>query len=372
VNFPVKDPYPKKHLAVMGIKGLPAQGGGERVAEAIIDAALANGYRVTLYAKKSYLQKDILPKNLKVVSIYDLPGKHLNAFSFGMLSALHALFCRNFDFIHLHCADFGYIVPLLRLRYKVIGTSHGAEYHRDKWGRIAKWCFQLFEIPFVRLTNVCTSVSKSLAEYYSQKYGKDVLYIPNGINPYQAQGANVSGKYSLPPDYILFCAGRIIPSKGCDLLLEANRRLGLKVPVVVIGDMYSDAAYKKHLLDLAEPNVIFLDFISSKDELFELIRNCRFFVFPSSYEAMSMILLEVASLKKAIVCSDIPENVEAIGPNAVYFASANISDLQEKIEYALSYPEKMTQMAEAAYSWVMQHRQWQKITKSYLELYEGF
>lgn len=355
----------------MGIKGLPAKGGGERVAEAIIDAALANDYRVTLYAKKSYLKENNLLSNLEIIPIHDLPGKHLSAFSFGLLSTLHALFWRKYDLIHLHYADFGYLVPLLRLRYKVLGTSHGAEYYRDKWGRIAKWCFRLFEFPFVRMTNVCTSVSKSLAEYYSRKYGKDVLYIPNGINPYQAQGTNLSEKYSLPLEYILFCAGRIIPSKGCDLLLEANRRLGLKVPVVVIGDMDGDAAYKKHLLDLAEPNVIFLNFISSKDELFELIHNCRFFVFPSSYEAMSMILLEVASLKKGIVCSDILENVEAIGPNAVYFASAKISDLQEKIEYALSYPEKMTQMAEAAYSWVMQHRQWQKITKSYLELYEG-
>ncbi|MGB8993041.1 MAG: glycosyltransferase family 4 protein [Desulfobaccales bacterium] len=363
---------PPKHVAVMGIKGLPAKGGGERVAEVIIDAALANDYRVTVYAKKSYLKETNLPKNLEIIPIHDLPGKHLSAFSFGLASAFHALFRRNYDLIHLHYADFGYIVPLLRLRYKVLGTSHGAEYHRDKWGSMAKWCFQLFEMPFVRLTNACTSVSKSLAEYYSRKYGKDVLYIPNGINPYQARGVNLSKKkYRLPPGYILFCAGRIIPSKGCDLLLEANRRLGLKVPVVVIGDMEGDVAYKKYLLELAEPNIVFLNFISSKDELFELIRNCRFFVFPSIYEAMSMILLEVASLKKGLVCSDIPENVEAIGPHAVYFASANISDLQEKLEYALRYPEKMTQMAEASYSWVMQHRQWQEITKSYLELYAG-
>jgi len=370
VNSPVSNQYPKKHLAVMGIKGLPARGGGERVAEAIIDAALAGGYRVTVYAKKSYLQENHLPPNLEIIPIHDLPGKHLSAFSFGVLSALHALFLRNYDLIHLHYADFGYIVPLLRLRYKVLGTSHGAEYHRDKWGRIAKWCFRLFEIPFVRLSNVCTSVSKPLAEYYSRKYGKDVRYIPNGINPYQAPGGTVSAKYSLPPDYILFCAGRIIPSKGCDLLLEANRRLGLKAPVVVIGDMEGDAAYKKHLLDLAEPNVIFLNFISSKDELFKLIRNCRFFVFPSTYEAMSMILLEVASLKRGIVCSDIPENLEAIGVHAVYFESGKAGSFQEKIAYALAHPEEMEILANDAYKWVMQYRQWQKISTSYLELYE--
>lgn len=355
----------------MGIKGLPARGGGERVAEAIIDAALAHDFRVTLYAKKTYLQKESLPKNLEAVPIPDLPGKHLSAFSFGLLSSLHALVRGKYDLIHLHYADFGYIVPLLRLRFKVLGTSHGAEYQRDKWGRMAKRCFRLFEIPFVRLTNLCTSVSKALAEYYSIRYGKEVRYIPNGINPYQPQGSNGLGKYNLPPEYILFCAGRIIPSKGCDLLLEANRRLGLEVPLVVIGDLEGDAAYRKHLLDLAEPNVTFINFISSKDELFQLINNCRFFVFPSSYEAMSMILLEVASLKKGIVCSDIPENLEAIGVHAVYFESGKVGSLQNQITYALAHPAEMEMLAEAAHHWVMQHRQWQEITRAYLDLYES-
>lgn len=353
----------------MGIKGLPAKGGGERVAEAIIKEALAHNYRITLYSKKSYLEKNQVPENLEIISIPELSGKHLSAFSFGLFSTLHALFQRNYDFIHLHYADFGYIVPLLRLRYKVIGTSHGAEYHRDKWGKLAKWCFRLFEVPFVCLTNICTTVSKPLAEYYAQKYQKRVIYIPNGINPYQFKESQSLLKYNLPPNYILFCAGRIIPSKGCNFLLQANRQLENKPPLVIVGSFDMDASYKEYLLSLAEPNVIFIDFISSKDELFELIRNCQLFVFPSTYEAMSMILLEVASLKKGIICSNIPENVEAIGTNALYFESGQVNSLREKMEYALEYREEMAKLGQAAYEWVMQHRRWQDIIKIYLDLY---
>jgi glycosyltransferase involved in cell wall biosynthesis len=363
-----------KHIAVMGIKGLPAKGGGERVAEAIIKEALAAGYRVSLYAKYSYYEKDNIPSNLEIVLIRDFKGKHLSAFSFGLFSCLHALLFRNYDLIHLHYADFGYIVPLLRLRYKVISTSHGAEYNRDKWGKIAKLCFRLFEVPFIKYSNICTSVSASLAEYYQKKFNKKVIYIANGVNLQEIENLAPGEliKYNLPVNqYILFCAGRIIPSKGCDTLLQANRLLQLDIPLVVIGDMDSYPTYKEYLLNLSERNVKFINFISSKSDLFGIIANCRFFVFPSTYEAMSMILLEVAALKNGIVCSDIPENREAIGENAIYFESGQVDSLCDKIRYALINPDKMAEIGEKAYNWIKENRNWQELTKSYLKLYDG-
>jgi glycosyltransferase involved in cell wall biosynthesis len=364
---------PNRHIAVMGIKGLPAKGGGERVAEAIIKEALAADYRVSLYAKCSYYENDNIPDNLRIVLIRDFKGKHLSAFFFGLFSCIHALLFNNYDLIHLHYADFGYIVPLLRLRYKVISTSHGAEYNRDKWGKLAKLCFKLFEVPFIKYSNICTSVSASLTGYYQKKYHKKIIYIANGVNLQEANNYPYGelAKYDLLPNqYMLFCAGRIIPSKGCDTLLQANRLLQLNMPLVVIGNMESDPYYKEHLLNLAERNVKFIDFISCKRELFGIIANCRFFIFPSTYEAMSMMLLEVAALKKGIVCSDIPENHEAIGENAIYFQSGLVDSLCDKIEFALKNSNKMAEIGEKAYHWIEENRDWKKLTKSYLKLYD--
>jgi glycosyltransferase involved in cell wall biosynthesis len=363
---------PSKHIAVMGIKGLPAKGGGERVAEAIIKEALDQGYRITVYAKKNYYEQHDIPDNLKIILIRDLPGKHLSAFSFGIISCIHALLFGNYNLIHLHYADFGYIVPLLRLQYKVMVSSHGAEYNRDKWGKLAKLCFKLFEFGFIKYSNIRTCVSAPLTKYYEQHYGKKVFYIPNGINPSEFENLpqDVLEKYKLNKNqYILFCAGRIIPSKGCDVLLQANRLLGVNVPLIIIGDMGSDPSYKKYLMGLAEANVRFIDFISSKSELFSIAANCRFFVFPSAYEAMSLMLLEVASVKKGIVCSDIPENYETIGENALYFKTGQVDSMCNKIKYALEHPHEMEEMGERAYQWVIKNRNWQKITQAYLKLY---
>ena len=53
-----------------------------------------------------------------------IPGKHLRPLSLMLLSAFHALFFGDYDFIHLHNAEACFVAPLLRLRYRILATSH--------------------------------------------------------------------------------------------------------------------------------------------------------------------------------------------------------------------------------------------------------
>ena len=363
-----------KHIAILGIKGLPSKGGGERVAEAIIDKAVNKGFKVSVYAKKNYSPRDELPTHVKMILINHLPGKHLSAFSYGLLSAFHALLFGKYDLIHLHYADFGFLVPFLRLRFKVIGTSHGAEYNRDKWGKLARLTLQIFEYFFVKYTNVCTSVSKSLANYYRTKYNKNIKYIPNGIhfNYYLDSSKDYYKKYYLTRNaYIFFASGRIIPSKGLEYLLIANKKLDLKIPIIIAGNVESNVEYQRKLKNLDSGNVKYIGFIKSKEELYNLIQNSKFFVFPSTYEAMSIVLLEVASLKKGIICSDIIQNIDTIEDNALYFRSADPVDLSHKIKYALENPHEINLIGEKAKKWVMLNRNNDVINNRYIKLYQN-
>ena len=362
------------HIAILGAKGLPAKGGGERVAEAIIKKAIKDGFRITLYGKKDYCRPVNYGPNFKMITITEIKGKHLSAFSFGLLSALHALMFGKYDLIHLHYADFGYIVPLLKLKFKVIATSHGAEYNRDKWGKLAKLFFRFVEGPFVKYSNICTSMSKRLSDYYSQKYKKKVYFIPNGADILQDVkfGCSANIKYNLPiNDYMLFAAGRVISSKGCDLLLLANKNLNSEIPLVIIGGLEGDVGYKFYLESLSKPNIKFVNFIEKKEDLFEIISNSKFFIFPSTYEAMSMMLLEVAFLKKGVVCSDIQENYDAIGNNAIFFKFGNYEDLANKIDFALRNQSVMDELGQKAYQYVKEKRNWEAITDYYIQLYKS-
>ena len=115
-----------------------------------------------------------------------MPGKHLESSLFYLLSAIHALLFGNYDLIHLHKIDAGFVAPILRLRYKIIATSHESSYLRDKWSKPVKSILRFFEYLLVKFPDKITSVSSPLVDIYKRKYKRSAEYIPNGVNSEKA------------------------------------------------------------------------------------------------------------------------------------------------------------------------------------------
>ncbi|RLA99212.1 MAG: hypothetical protein DRG83_13360 [Deltaproteobacteria bacterium] len=363
-----------KKIAFIGIKGLPSKGGAERVVEAIA-LRLCDQYDVSVYCSSKYTPAKFRMHRIKLLRVPTISGKYLHTPSLVILSSLHALFFGNYDLIHLHNAEISFVLPLLRMRYKIIATSHGPAYARAKWGLLAKVFMRGMDALFTLFGTSVTSVSHTMALYYSKRFKKRVEYIPNGveINP----NIDISAAMQLlkannvnPKEYVLFVAGRIEPTKGCHLLLEAFREIDCKIPLLVVGDLDQVLSYKQNLLELADERTKFIPFISSKEVLFGLVKETRLFVFPSTVEAMSMMLLEAASLGVPILASDIPENTKVLDKYALFFKSGDVGDLRDKLLWALDNPEKMKQLAEGAKSWVLKNYSWDRIVKRYERLYE--
>jgi glycosyltransferase involved in cell wall biosynthesis len=364
----------RQKIAFLGIKGLPAQAGVDRVVEAIVQRIVKDEYQPTVYCSSRVVQKGTHYPGVHIQRIPVLPGKHLHAASLFMLSALHALCFGNYDLIHVHNVEACFVLPLLRLRYRVIATSHGAAQRLDKWGRLAKTLISLTEYPYIRYASCATSVSQPMAAYYQRKYGKFIHYLPNGVAESQVDEAaaqtilEASGTEA--NQYILFAAGRIIPSKGCHLLLEAFRSLEDDLKLLIVGDTAQVHGYRQQLEKLADSRVRFIPFIADKDILFGLIRAARLFVFPSMVEAMSMMLLEAASLGTSMICSSIPENTAVLPDCVLLFESGNASDLRIKLRWALDHPVEMAAFAQTAQNWVRQTYAWDDIVRQYEFLYQ--
>lgn len=360
-------------IAYLGIKGLPSKGGAERVVESIVHR-LAKQHELTVYCNSRYTPRDVQVRGIRLVRIPTLAGKYLQAISLFVLSALHALFKGDYDLIHVHNAEACFVVPLLRLRYRIVATSHGPAYARDKWGWLGKRLIRLNDYFFTWFPNTLTCVSRPLAEEYERKYGRKVHYLPNGVedDPSLDMKATVTTLKAnrVTDDYILFAAGRLDPTKGCHLLLQAFAGLKDDVQLVVVGDMGTLPAYGRKLQQMADERVRFIPFIQSKAELFGIVQNARFFVFPSTVEAMSMMLLEVASLGVPVICSDIPENTSVLGKHALYFRSGDVDDLANKLRWALDHGEAVRGFGNAAQVWVKQNYSWDAIAERYEKLYK--
>ena len=94
--------------------------------------------------------------------------------------------------------------------------------------------------------------------------------------------------------------------------------------------------YNSELLELSESlDIDFIGMIKEVGELNNIIVNSELFVFASSFEAMSMMLIEVVSLKVPMICSDIPENTSIFNDNEMtFFETDNVNDLAEKLLFA--------------------------------------
>lgn len=354
--------------AVIGLKGLPAFGGAATVGENIIDQ-LKDQYNFTVYSISSHTNLKTGNYNgYQQIVFKKIPFKKLNTLYYYILSALHALFLGKYNFVHLHHRDAAFIIPLLRLRYKVILTTHGMVLTK-KWSKYSS-LFIFQDKLFLKMANSISCVSKKDQEFVANITRKKyIVYIPNGVN--------ISNDLSHNQKIykICFAAGRIVPDKGCHTLLKALVKINFQDSIVIIGDLNQIPSYKTELLELSKslPNVLFTGLITDKSSLYKYISQSEIFVYPSIIESMSMMLLEVASLKTPIMCCDIRENKDIFDSTEVlYFEPNSTEDLINKLDIAINDKQTMCALSEAAFIKVQKNNNWKDIAKQYQEIYNKY
>lgn len=360
----------KPRIAVIGLKGLPAFGGAASVGENII-GQLKDKYDFTVLSVSSHTSAGNTSVNgIRQVVFKKRGSGALNTFIYYWKSLFYVLF-RRFDLIQLHHAESGFITPFLRLKYKVIVTFHGIYNYKDpKFTGMQNWLFRFSEKLNVKFANTVISVSNPDAAYIKEKYGRKIQYIPNGINISETALSIIEHKK--PEDYILFAAGRIYDIKGLHLLLEAMKSAGNNTLIRIAGDLEQIPAYKSQIEAMSEGlNTEFLGMIKDKNMLMKLVANAKLFIFPSLTEAMSMMLLEVVSMKTPVIASDIPSNKEIFTSDEMLFFQSNDSaDLREKLQFALNNPEQMCKKAELAFEKLSASYTWDVISEQYSNLYQ--
>lgn len=353
-------------IGVIGLKGLPAFGGAATVGENIINE-LKNEYQFTVYAVSSHTSHEGQQEGYYQIVFKKFFFKKFNIFFYYLKSAFHSLFRAKYDIIHIHHTDGAIIIPLLRLKYPVIITSHAQPQINDKWPGMVKLFFRISEKIALRFANKITAVSILLVRTYQQMTSRKIYYIPNGINLNQ----KISKEPVIKEDYIMFSAGRIIPLKGLHILLQAMHHIELNQKLLVIGDLEQMPSYKEEILRLSEGiNIEFIPLIKEKPVLLNYVKHAIFFVFPSYNENMSLMLLEAAFTKTPLICSDIPANTDIFNEDEVLFFKTNdIDDLSKKIIFAFGNPEVLKTKANKAYCKVEVDYNWIKIAGLYTALY---
>jgi len=356
-------------IAILGIKGVPGHHGVEVVVDSLLPHLSALGHEITVYGYYSYCEPSTDYHGALVVPVKGSRKKNIEMFSHMWHSSIDTR-SHDFDIIHIHSADPCILAWVPRARYGLVATSHGQAYIRKKWNVAARSMSKFAERFFIRVPRIKTSVSKPLADYYNEKYGAGVKYIPNGIVFRDKPPVHLLEKWGLETGGYLFCsAGRIEKTKGLSTLVEAYRRLDPGMPLIVAGGgSATDEAYFEKLRKNSPEGVRFVGFLTG-DEFFALYAHAKVFVFPSEYEAMSMALLEGLSFGTPTVFSDIPENRAVADGIGFAFKVSNTDSLVKQLEFVLGHPEEAARAGERAAAYVRAEHSWEAVARLYDAVY---
>ncbi len=370
-------------IAMIGHKRIPGRSGGvETVVEELSTRMAEKGHNVTVYNRNSGEEKLKEYKGVKIAEVRTFRNSSLNAMVYSLFATLRCIF-KRYDVVHFHAEGSCAMLPLAKLfRKKTVATIHGLDWQRNKWGGFASKYILFGEKMATKYADEIIVLSENVKNYFKEKYNRETLFVPNGINPVTPEGIDeINQKFGLEKDgYILFLA-RITPEKGLDYLIDAYKKLNTDKKLVVAGAIEPETDYINSVLQKAKgfDNIIFTGFVSGKT-LSALFTNCYVYVLPSDIEGMPMSLLEAVGYDARVIVSDIPENTACLDGYGNSFEKGNVDSLKEILDFCLKNPklkssdfkkESTEEQTKAKREELMLKYDWNAITDRTIEIYQS-
>jgi glycosyltransferase involved in cell wall biosynthesis len=363
-------------VAMIGQKGYPPiHGGIERHVAELGQRLVELGFAVDIYSRPHYSRLDGATDRagLTVLRRPSIATKHLDAISHTFLASLDVL-RRPVDIVHYHALGPGLLAWMPRLfgrRCGVVTTVHGLDWERAKWGPFARAVLKAGERASARLPHRTIVVSRALRHHYRDRYRRVADFIPNGITPPRIHDASVLRGHGLPERFVLFAA-RLVPEKGCHLLLEAHARLPADLrreyPLLIAGDAGFTDRYADGLRRAAHPEAVFLGYVHG-EVLEALFSHAAVLVLPSSMEGLSITLLEGMGYGRCCLVSDIPPNLEAAGGHAAVFPSGDARQLGAQLARLLADPGLRAELGAQAQLHAIENYSWDLVAQRTADLY---
>jgi glycosyltransferase involved in cell wall biosynthesis len=233
------------------------------------------------------------------------------------------------------------------------------DWKRAKWGPLARRLIRMADWTSVRFPTLCSSVSRAQCEDLERRFGRRVRLIPNGVSPAEPVPPQLILGLGLQPDRFLLFLSRLVPEKGLHLLIEAHERLRPELPLVVAGAGTHSGGYEAAMRAHASESIRFLGFVSGRLRQ-ELLCHASLVVQPSEIEGLSNTVLEAMSYGRAVLASDIPENLEAIGDCGYRFAAGSSTALESALRDLLARPDNLRQTGLRARERVLREFTWDR------------
>lgn len=356
----------------------PSWGGGEQFVYDLSRRLLADARRVVLVSRPSA----VIGQRVATLRApyHTLPMKGVADMLSALMLARLILKYRP-DTIHVHHFKDAFTAAYARLlcrafgfRPRIVLTRHLVKPGKRGW--IYRWLYgQIDRIAFVS--------ELARREFLAGKPAVNpskLCVIPNSVpeigeKPLAEELPDLRRKFGIDPGTpLLFFCGRLVPEKGCDVLIKACAQLkGRPFALFVAGNGTSE--YETFLKDMTEQAGIgrqthFLGFVQ---DVRSLLKQADLCAFPSVWaEPFGLTIIEAMQAGRALVTTDNGAQPEFVdnGTTGLLVPPADEERLAEALRRLLADDDLRRRMGRAAKECFDRHFSYERFYVRYLELYE--
>ena len=362
-------------IAVLGIRGLPANYGGlETCAEQVTRIWAEQGHPVLVYCRRHrYPVKIKRIGGVRLKYTRSIQSMCLGTLSHTFVSVLDLLmFERNVRVVHLYNTGNGIFAPLLKLFGKrLIISGDGLEWKREKWGSLAKLVHRIGERMAMMFADRVVVDNEVVKKYYANQYGYDPALISYGAKPIRCESSRareILTRYGLEAKKYFLFVGRLVPEKGVHELVQAYKKINTEYPLVIIGDDANNTPYRNELLRHQSDRIRFLGFLYGEDYE-QLLTNSLLYVSASRLEGTSPSLLAAMGARVCSLVNGIEENHATADGAVLMFDKDNYEHLRQRWQQLVDEPGLIEEWAEKGQRRAVDRYRWDAVANEYLSIF---
>ncbi len=362
----------RPRILVLGSRGIPANYSGyETMIEALAPRLAERGWRVTVYCRSHYVDRRLRShRGVELVVLPTLRTKYGDTPVHTLLSCLHAtLFARGARAALVVNGANALFLPLLWLR-RIRTALHvdGIEKRRAKWGWPGRLVYALSERLACLLPGVTVTDADVIAAHYRARYRRDSTMIRYGVEPEPLPEHPILDELGLEPRRYFLYVSRFEPENNPHRVVEAYRRVGGDLPLVMVGDAPYASDFIAEMKRGADPRVRFPGTVFGKGYR-GLLSSALATVHATEVGGTHPALVEAMGYGNCVLVNDEPANRETAGDAGVYFDVEDQASLVAAFEFARGNPRRARDHGERAARRAAEVYNWDLVTDQYEQLF---
>lgn len=354
-------------IAVIGTRGGgPTRDGIDKALGEICPRLVRRGHEIDIFSDRN--GNAVAPvEGARMIRLPAVPVG-FGAPSHALVSSLLTAF-RGYDVVNFVAADTtGLFTMASKLGlHRTVVSVHGLDHPTDGLmiPRLGP------ESAAARFADVITVVSRRLERFFRDAYGRETIYIPNGVAAAEIPAAAALAAMGLEPGGYLLLADRLTPESGAHHAVNALETAGSGPKLVLAETGDGDDAYRHHLWQRAgRDRVVFAGRVAPP-LLDALIAHAHLYLLPSTAGEPAPTLLQALAYGRAVVVSDLPEHLDVIGADGFTFTSGDVGDLRRVLSWLLDDPEVVARMQVRAAATAVARYSWDRIADAYEMVYSS-